>query len=255
MAPSGQLTAPAVQELLADASLAGDWALDGASSTIGLRSSSIWGLVPVKGVFGRFTGHGIVSPAGEVSGTITVAAGSIETKNTMRDKHLRSGDFFATDAFPHIIFSVDRLEPSSEGVTVAGQLTVRGRTRPVTFPATVSVAGFGEVWLDAEVHINRADFGLTWNQLGMASMNNTLTIHAVFARGERMRVAVRGATGLAGSMVTRPLRSRGDEAVGSAATAAAAALQAREALRGTASRARIATQTRGETDERPSGYR
>src|SRR5262249_35311663 len=182
MAPSGQLTAPAVQALLADASLAGDWALDGARSTIGLRSRSIWGLVPVNGVFGQVTGHGTVSSAGEVSGTITVAAASIETKNATRDKHLRSGDFFAADTFPQITFSVDLLEPASEGVTVAGQLTVRGRTRPVTFPATVSVAGAGEVWLDAEVHINRADFGLTWNQMGMASMNNTLTIHAVFAR-------------------------------------------------------------------------
>jgi polyisoprenoid-binding protein YceI len=80
MALSGQLTAPAVRDLMADASLAGDWALDGARSTIGLRSSSIWGLAPVKGAFGRVTGHGTVSPAGEVSGTITVAAGSIETE-------------------------------------------------------------------------------------------------------------------------------------------------------------------------------
>ena len=182
MAPSGQLTAPAVQALLADASLAGDWALDGAKSTIGLRSRSIWGLVPVKGAFGQVTGHGTVSPTGEVSGTITVAAASIETKNAKRDTHLRSGDFFETDTFPHITFSVDRLQPSSEGVTVAGQLTVRGRTRPVTFAAAVSITRSGEVWLDAEVQINRADFGLTWNQMGMASMNNTLTIHAVFAR-------------------------------------------------------------------------
>jgi hypothetical protein len=32
------------------------------------------------------------------------------------------------------------------------------------------------------VHINRADFGLTWNLMGMASMNNSLTIHAVFTQ-------------------------------------------------------------------------
>jgi len=182
MAPSGQLTAPALQELLAGATFAGDWTLDGARSTIGLRSRSIWGLAPVKGAFGQVTGHATVSPAGEVSGMITVAAASIETKNAKRDKHLRSGDFFETDTFPHIIFSVDLLQPSSEGVTVTGQLTVRGRARPVTFPATVTVASSGEVWLDAEIQINRADFGLTWNQMGMASMNNTLTIHAVFAR-------------------------------------------------------------------------
>ncbi|SRR6266581_5949408 len=219
MAPSGQLTAPALQALLADATLAGDWTLDGAKSTIGLRSRSMWGLAPVKGVFGQVTGHGTVSPAGEVSGTITVAAASIETKNAKRDKHLRSGDFFETDTFPHITFSVDRLQPSSEGVTVTGQLTVRGRARPVTFPATVSVVGSGEVRLDAEVHINRADFGLTWNQMGMASMNNTLTSTPSSPGGERMRVVVTGATGLIGSTVTRLLRSRGDEAVGFALNA------------------------------------
>jgi polyisoprenoid-binding protein YceI len=29
---------------------------------------------------------------------------------------------------------------------------------------------------------NHRDIGLTWNQLGMASMRNTITIHAVFTR-------------------------------------------------------------------------
>jgi len=117
-----------------------------------------------------------------VSGSITVAADSVETKNATRDKHLRSSDFFETETFPYISFTVDRLVPSGEGVTVAGQLTLRSRTRPVTFPVKVSVVGPGEVWLDGEVRINRADFGLTWNQMGMASMKNTITIHAVFAR-------------------------------------------------------------------------
>ena len=183
MTPSGQPTAPALQALLAGAVLAGDWTLDGGKSTIGLRSKSIWGLAPVKGVFGQVAGHGTVSPAGQVSGTITVDAGSIETKNATRDKHLRSADFFQADKFPHITFSVDRLQPSSEGVTVIGQLTVRGQTRPVTFPARVSVVGSGEVRLDAEVRVNRADFGLTWNQWGMVSMKNTITVHAVFGQG------------------------------------------------------------------------
>jgi polyisoprenoid-binding protein YceI len=182
MAPSGQLTAPALQAALADATLAGDWTLDRAWSTIGLRSSAIWGLVPVKGVFGQVTGHATVSPAGEVSGTITVAAASIETKNARRDKHLRSADFFATDTFPHITFSVDRLQPSSDGVTVTGTLTVRGWTRPLTFPAKVAVVSSGEVWLNAEIQVNRADFGLTWNLMGMTSMQNTITVNAVFAK-------------------------------------------------------------------------
>jgi hypothetical protein len=48
--------------------------------------------------------------------------------------------------------------------------------------AAAASAHGGEVWLDAGVHINRAGFGLTWNLMGMASMNNTLTIRAVFTR-------------------------------------------------------------------------
>jgi polyisoprenoid-binding protein YceI len=182
MAVSGPLTAPALHAALADATLAGDWTLDGARSTVGLRSGILWGLVPVKGVFGEVTGHAAVSPAGEVSGTITIAAASVETKNARRDTHLRSGAFFATDTFPHITFSVDRVQPSSGGVTVTGKLTVRGQTRPLTFPAKVSVAGSGEVWLDAEAQVNRAGFGLVWNLMGMVSMQNTITVHAVFGK-------------------------------------------------------------------------
>jgi polyisoprenoid-binding protein YceI len=65
---------------------------------------------------------------------------------------------------------------------VTGTLTVRGRTRPLTFPAKVAVVSSGEVWLNAEIQVNRADFGLTWNLMGMTSMQNTITVNAVFAK-------------------------------------------------------------------------
>jgi polyisoprenoid-binding protein YceI len=182
MAPTGQGTASAVQAMLKDAALAGSWTLDSSRSAVGLRSKSMWGLVPVKGTFGEVAGDGTVSPDGQVSGTITVAAASIDTKNKRRDKHLRSADFFDSDAHPQITVRVDRLTPSGQGVTVAGALTVRDHTQPLTFDATVSAVDGGEVQFDAEVPVNRADFGLTWNQLGMASMHNTITIHTVFTR-------------------------------------------------------------------------
>ena len=181
MAPSGQMTASALEAMLKDATLAGSWTLDASRSTIGLRSKSMWGLAPVKGVFRQVSGTGAVSPAGEVSGTITVAAASVDTKNKRRDKHLRSADFFDSDTHPQITFRVDRITPSSPGVTVTGALTIRDRTRPVSFDARASVVE-GEVWLDAEVQVDRSDFGLTWNQLGAASMKNTITVHAVFTR-------------------------------------------------------------------------
>jgi polyisoprenoid-binding protein YceI len=140
------------------------------------------GLVRVNGVFREVSGIGTVAADGAVSGAVTVAAASIDTKNTRRDTHLCSADFFDSSNYPDITFTADGIRPSGQGAAVTGALTVRGRTRLLSFDATVSVRGDGEVLLDAEVHINRADFGLTWNQMGMASMNNTLTILAVFTR-------------------------------------------------------------------------
>ena len=181
-AASGQVTAPRLQALLRDGALAGEWALDPRKSSIALKSRSMWGLAPVNGVFREISGNGTVSPDGEVSGTVTVAAASVDTKHTRRDTHLRSADFFDSANHPDIKFTADGIRPSGQGVAVTGALTVRDRTRPLSFDAAASVHGDGEVWLDAEVHVNRADFGLTWNQMGMASLNNTLTIHAVFVQ-------------------------------------------------------------------------
>ncbi len=180
-APSGQRTAPMVQALLKDGALAGAWALDPRTSSIRLKSK-VYGLVPVNGVFREVSGNGTVSPDGEASGTFTIAAASIDTKNTRRDTHLRSADFFDSGSHPDITFTANRIRPSGHDVVVTGALTVRGRTRPLSFDAAASVHGDGVIWLDAEVRINRADFGLTWNWLGMVAMTSTLTIHAVFTR-------------------------------------------------------------------------
>ena len=181
-APSGQMTAPALQASLKDGALAGKWALDPRTSSVRLKSRAMAGLARVNGVFREVSGNGTVFPDGEVSGTLTVAAASIDTKNTRRDTHLRSADFFDSGNYPDITFTAEAIRPSGQGVAVTGALTVRGRTRPLSFDAAASVRGDGAVWLDAEVIINRADFGLTWNLMGMASMESILTIHATFSR-------------------------------------------------------------------------
>jgi len=198
MAPSGQLTSSALQALIQDGNLAGSWTLDTARSEVRLKSRSMWGLAPVNGVFREVTGNGTVSAAGDVTGTITVAARSVDTKNKKRDEHLRSADFFDVANHPDITFTVDGIRPGHGGVRVTGSLAVRGRTRPVSFDATISSAD-GETWLDGEVQVNRAEFGLTWNQMGMASMRNTITVHACSpARRPRLRRSRRG----------RPTRNR-----------------------------------------------
>jgi polyisoprenoid-binding protein YceI len=178
-APSRDSTLPT---RLADGSLAGNWTLDPARSTATLKSRSVWGLVPVKGAFKKLEGAGTVSTSGEVTGRITVAADSLDTKMAKRDAHLRSPDFFHAEKYPEITFTLDKLAPAADGLTVEGTLTVREVSRPITFPATATPAADGDIALDATVQVDRSHHGLTWNQLGMSSMHNTITIHAVFAK-------------------------------------------------------------------------
>ena len=169
MTPQGQPATPALQALAGDGTLTGSWTLDPARSEVRLHSRHTWGLLPVRGIFGQ------------VTGTLTVAAASIDTKNKMRDKDLRSPKVFDTASHPDITYTVDGIQPASGGVRVTGSLTVRGRTRPLSFDATVAAAA-DQVHLDAQVPVNRADFGLTYRPLRMASLNNTITVHAVFTR-------------------------------------------------------------------------
>jgi polyisoprenoid-binding protein YceI len=181
MTPQGQLTAPALQALVQDGALTGTWTLDPARSQVLLETRHTWGLLPLHGVFRQVTGNGTVTATGQVTGTVTVAAASIDTKNKTRDKDLRSAKVFDTAHHPDITYTVDSIQPAREGARVTGSLTVRGRTRPLSFDAKVCATP-GEARLDAEIPVNRADFGLTYSPLRMAPMNNTITIHAVFTR-------------------------------------------------------------------------
>jgi polyisoprenoid-binding protein YceI len=181
MSPSGPLTSQAVQELLQDGKFAGSWTLDPARSQVQLKTRHTWGLRPLTGVFREVTGNGTVSEAGEVTGTITVAAGSVDTKSKMRDKDLRSAKLFDVANHPDITYAVDEVRPADGGAQVTGSLTVRGRTRPLSFDARVSAVD-DEIWLDAEVPVNRAHFGLTYSPMRMASLHNTIVVHAVFTR-------------------------------------------------------------------------
>jgi polyisoprenoid-binding protein YceI len=180
--PPGQVSAPAWRTLLEDGSLTGEWELDPRESSVRLRSKNFWGLLTVSGVFREVRGSGRVSADGQVTGTLTVAAASVDTKNSKRDQHLRSADFFDSDNNPDITFTMAGLRPSDQGVAVNGSLTVRGRTRPLSLDAAAFRQDNGNIRLEAEIVVNRADFDLTWNQMGMTAMDNTITVTAIFAR-------------------------------------------------------------------------
>jgi len=177
----GQPTTSPLQALVQGGTLTGSWTLDPARSEVRLETRHTWGLRPLHGVFRQVTGNGTVTAVGQVTGTLTVAAGSIDTKNKMRDKDLRSAKVFDITNHPDITYTVDGMQSASGGVQVTGSLTVRGRTRPLSFDAKVAATG-DEVRLDTEVPVNRADFGLTYSPMRMASMNNIIVVRAVFTR-------------------------------------------------------------------------
>lgn len=181
MSPQEEPGTSTLQALVEDGTLTGSWILDPARSQVLLKSRHTWGLLPVRGVFRQVTGNGTVTAAGQVTGTVTVAAGSVDTKNNKRDEDLRSANVFDVANHPDITYTIDSAQPASGSVRVTGNLTVHGRTRPLSFDAEVSAAA-DEVRLNATIRVNRGDFGLTYSPLHMASLNNTITVQAVLTR-------------------------------------------------------------------------
>lgn len=171
---------PDLRARLADGSLARAWLLDPARSTVSLHSRGMWGLLPVTGLFTDVAGAGVMAPDGRIRGRIAVTAASIDTGHTQRDEHLRSADFLHSGAHPDIVFTAERLTHAGDQATISGTLQVRGRTRPLTVPVTITLSEDDEIHIDAEVRIDRFDFGLTWNRMGMAARNSTISISAVF---------------------------------------------------------------------------
>jgi polyisoprenoid-binding protein YceI len=161
----------------------GTWQLDRTASTVALRHKTMWGLVTVKGTFTDVSGQGEVRPDGSAVGTLTLDAASLDTGHAKRDKHLRSADFFDVDNHPEITFAVRSAEVrDGDTVHVVGQLTARGVSRPLSLTARLVAADADALTLDAEFSVDRAQFGLGWNQLGMIRGLTTVAATLRFVR-------------------------------------------------------------------------
>ncbi|MEU8867765.1 YceI family protein [Streptomyces umbrinus] len=161
----------------------GLWQLDPARTTVAIKHKTMWGLVGVKGVFAGVTGEGEVQPDGTARGTITLDAASLDTKNRKRDEHLRGGDFFDADRHPSLVFAVrNATVRQDDTVEISGQLTARGISRPQTVTARVTGATASAVTLTAEFAVDREQFGMGWNQMGMIRGLTTVTATLAFTR-------------------------------------------------------------------------
>ncbi|MEU0899711.1 YceI family protein [Streptomyces massasporeus] len=161
----------------------GLWQLDATASTVGIRHRTMWGLVTVKGTFGTVGGTGEVRPDGSAVGTLTFDVASLDTKNAKRDTHLRSEHFFDAGHHPEITFAARSAElRDGDQVNVVGQLTVRGISRPLSLTARVTDRDTAGLTLDTEFTVDRDQFGMGWNQLGMIRGRTTVTATLRFTR-------------------------------------------------------------------------
>lgn len=129
-------------------------------------------LATVRGRFGTVSGTVEIDEARpeRSSVDVTIDVTSIDTRQEMRDNHLRSADFFDVANHPTLTFKSKRVEGDITGeFRVTGDLTIRGTARPVTLD--VSLEGRGrDPWgneragFEAKGKISRSEFGLTWNQ-------------------------------------------------------------------------------------------
>lgn len=154
----------------------------------------------ISNVKGQFTGVSGALTLNDADLTLsrveaTIDAASINTREPQRDTHLKSPDFFDVEKYPTLSFKSTHVSRNADGeLQVAGDLTIHGVTRNVTFevegptPQQKDPWGNTRVGLSATTKINRKDFGLTWSpvlETGglMVGEEVTLTLEVEFVKG------------------------------------------------------------------------
>lgn len=99
--------------------------------------------------------------------SVTIDADSIDSNNSKRDAHLKTGDFFSTKEFPTITFVGKEFKKAGDTTfEVKGDLTIRGTTKSMTI--TVEDTGHGAArtgavaGVAATFKVNRGDFGVNF---------------------------------------------------------------------------------------------
>jgi len=122
----------------------------------------------------------------KLSGTAVVTDGKfdtlkieveIETDSLYADDakltgHLKNPDFFGVKDNPKATFKTTKVEKTDKGFNVTGDLTMLGKTKAVTFPATISEKD-GVLSLKSEFKIDRTQWGMNY---GKGMIDNDVSI-------------------------------------------------------------------------------
>ncbi|MEM1337609.1 MAG: YceI family protein [Bacteroidota bacterium] len=141
------------------------WNLDTAHSEIGFKVKHMM-ISTVTGHFEAFNATVITETDDFKNARFDFKAtvASINTKNTDRDNHLKSNDFFNADAYPEMTF----VSTAFDGEKMTGDLTIRNISKTIVLDVDfngIAVDPYGQTKAGFEITgaIDRKDFGLAWS--------------------------------------------------------------------------------------------
>ena len=146
------------------------WKIDPAHSEINFSVRHMM-ISNVRGRFEKFSGTMDFVEDDPTQSTVYVQieAASINTKESARDTHLKSADFFNAEKYPYLTFKGKKaLVLDANHGRVTGDLTIRNVTKEVVLDVEYSGQakspwGMVSAGFSAATAINRKDWGLTWN--------------------------------------------------------------------------------------------
>jgi polyisoprenoid-binding protein YceI len=165
----------------------GTYGIDTMHTQLGFAVTHL-GISIIRGTFDRFSGWLTVGDSlADTSLTIEAEMASINTGNAMRDEHVQGAEFFDVANHPQMMFRSTSITESGSGYTLAGDLTIKGVTQPVTLDTTYN--GSEVFVMDQSTHygfsasttISRSAFGVSYG-VPMASDEITLQLEAQFVK-------------------------------------------------------------------------
>lgn len=151
---------------------AATWNIDGSHTRTGFSVKHLV-ISDVKGEFAKTAGKAQIDEADLSKSTVevTIEAASIDTRDEKRDAHLKSADFFDVAKFPTITFKSTKVEAGKDGaLTVTGDLTMHGVTKPVTLEGSITKAitdpwGLSRRGASFTGKLDRKAWGITWGKM------------------------------------------------------------------------------------------
>ncbi len=126
----------------------------------------------VRGRFaGGVTGTIHLDPQDLTKSSVTadIKTATVDTDNSMRDKDLRSPNFFEVDRFPEIKFQSTSVQKRGADYVAIGNLTIKDVTKPVELPFTLTqaeVRGKKKLGIETSLTINRLDYHVSYDPSG-----------------------------------------------------------------------------------------